>query len=135
MALLPDEVFSMGMLGPCCGIQPENGRVYAPLDGVVSQVSSGYSIGIRGAEGINLLLHAGMDTIMMKSRGFYPHVRPGEAVRAGQLLLEMDLVAITAAGPPTVVITVVTNDEQFRAVEPLTTGRVCPGEPMLRVLR
>lgn len=122
------------MLGPCCGIQPENGRVYAPLDGVVSQVSSGYSIGIRGAEGINLLLHAGVDTIMMKGRGFYPHVRPGEAVRAGQLLLEMDLVAITA-GHPTMVITVVTNDEQFRAVEPLATGRVCPGEPMLRVLR
>ena len=56
-------------------------------------------------------------------------------MRAGQLLLEMDLAAITAAGPPTVGITVVTNDEQFRAVEPLTTGRVCPGEPMLRVLR
>lgn len=77
MALLPDEVFSMGMLGPCCGIQPENGRVYAPLDGMVSQVSSGYRIGIRGTEGINLLLHAGVDTIMMKGPGLSPPCSAG----------------------------------------------------------
>lgn len=135
MALLPDEVFSMGMLGPCCGIQPEDGRVYAPLNGVAAQVSSGYSIGIRGADGVELLLHAGVDTIMMKGRGFCPHVRPGEAVRAGQLLLEMDLAAVAAAGHPAVVITVVTNSDEFQAVELLADGPVQPGDPLLRVLR
>lgn len=134
MSQIPDEIFSLGVLGSCCGIQPIEGLVYAPLDGTITHVSYGYSIGIHGTSGVDVMIHAGVDTIMMRGVGFSPCVQTGDFVRQGQLLMKMDLSKIAAAGHPTAVITVVSNSDQFQQIEPLSNGYITPTEPLLRVL-
>ena len=95
---LPDETFAAAILGPGCGIEPTGGTVYAPFDGkVTSIVSTLHAVGLESTEGIELLIHIGMDTIALRGSGFTPLVREGQAVKAGTPLLNVDLDAIRAA--------------------------------------
>lgn len=136
MAQLPDDMFAQGVLGPCCGIEPEEGRVFAPADGTVVQTApERYALSLCTAEGVQVLLHAGVDTIGMHGAGFVLHVQPGQAVRRGQLLLEADLGRIRAAGHPTVVILAVENSEDFSAIRLAAAGRVAPGDALLHLTR
>ena len=95
---LPDETFAAAILGPGCGIEPTGGTVYAPFDGkVTSIVSTLHAVGLESTEGIELLIHIGIDTIALRGSGFTPLVREGQAVKAGTPLLNVDLDAIRAA--------------------------------------
>ena len=133
MAEIPDPAFSQGFVGFCCGIEPEDGKVYSPVDGVVSQVPDTlHAVGLS-AGGMELLIHVGVDTVDMNGGGFKGAVKPGQTVRKGELLLTMDLAKIAAAGHPAVVILAVTNTDDFAAVEPLASGEVQPGTGVLRV--
>lgn len=134
MEQIPDEVFAQGILGQCCGIEPEEGKVYAPLTGEVTQMpDSGHALGILGENGVEILIHVGVDTVEMKGDGFSPKVKEGDKVKAGDLVLEMDLAKIKAAGHPAVVITVVTNTDDFAGVEVVGSGAVQPGDALLKV--
>lgn len=134
MDQVPDEVFSMGVLGQCIGIDPVEGKVFAPIDGEITQVpDSGHALGIQGVGDIEVLIHVGVDTVEMNGDGFTPKVKLGEKVTKGQLLLEMDLAKIAAANHPAVVITVITNTDDFAAVEPLAEGDVEPGADLLKI--
>ena len=96
---LPDETFAAAILGPGCGIEPTGSTVYAPFDGkVTSIVPTLHAMGLESTEGIELLIHIGMDTIALRGSGFTPLVREGQAVKAGTPLLNVDLDAIRAAG-------------------------------------
>ena len=96
---LPDETFAAAILGPGCGIEPTGSTVYAPFDGkVTSIVSTLHAVGLESTEGIELLIHIGIDTIALRGSGFTPLVREGQAVKAGTPLLNVDLDAIRAAG-------------------------------------
>ena len=95
---LPDETFATAILGPGCGIEPTGGTVYAPFDGkVTSIVSTLHAVGLESTEGIELLIHIGIDTIALRGSGFTPLVREGQAVKAGTPLLNVDLDTIRAA--------------------------------------
>ena len=64
---IPDEVFAQGILGPCCGIDPEVGEVFAPLDGEITQAPDTlHALGILGDNGVEVLIHVGVDTVEMK---------------------------------------------------------------------
>ena len=81
---IPDETFAQGILGPGCGIEPTGSTVYAPFDGkVTSIVSTLHAVGLESTEGIELLIHIGIDTIALRGSGFTPLVREGQAVKAG----------------------------------------------------
>lgn len=135
MEEIPDEVFARGMLGICCGIEPAEGRVYAPVDGTVVQLASGgYSMTILGANNVHVMLHAGIDTVMMKGDGFSPKIRVGDAVQAGQLLLEMDLERIAKAGHSAMIITVVSNSDEYQSVTPCSSSTVKPGECLFQLV-
>ena len=121
---LPDETFAAAILGPGCGIEPTGGTVYAPFDGkVTSIVSTLHAVGLESTEGIELLIHIGMDTIALRGSGFTPLVREGQAVKAGTPLLNVDLDAIRAAGLSTESAVIVTNADDLPALH-LTAGGI-----------
>lgn len=134
MEKIPDDVFSQGILGICCGIDPMEGKVYAPIGGKISSLTgTKHAIGIEGNGGIEILIHVGVDTVDMSGDGFVNMVKEGDVIEKGQLLLTMDLDKIKAAGHPTVVITAVTNGDDFNSVEFIGTGDVKPGDSVLRI--
>lgn len=133
MNQIPDEVFSAGVLGACCGIEPEEGRVYAPIDGKISQLADTlHAVGLE-AGGMEILIHVGVDTVDMNGNGFKSEVKPGQTVRKGDLLLTMDLAKIHEAGHPATVIMAVTNSDDFASVEEVASGVVQCGNEVLRV--
>jgi len=133
MDMVPDEVFSQGVMGICCGVEPTEGKVYAPVDGKISQVTDTmHALGIEAA-GMEILIHVGVDTVEMNGKGFTNKVKEGQKVKKGELLMTMDLDVIKAAGHPATVIMAVTNSDDFASVEPVASGTVQPGESVLKV--
>lgn len=128
---IPDPTFSQGILGMCCGIEPETGKVYAPMDGTISQLADTlHAIGIE-AGGVELLIHVGIDTVEMKGDGFKSHVKEGQAVKKGDLLLTIDLEKIKAAGHPATIMVAVTNSDELASVEASASGKLMPGDPLM----
>lgn len=135
MEKIPDEVFSAGVLGTCCGIEPDEGKVYAPIDGKIIQLTDTlHAIGIE-AGGMEILIHVGVDTVDMNGDGFTNVIKMGQFVKKGDLLLRMDLDKIRTAGHPTIVIMAVTNSDDFASVDAICSGKVQPGNDVLQVKR
>ena len=135
MADIPDPAFSQGFVGFCCGIEPEDGKVFSPVDGVVSQVPDTlHAVGIE-SQGMELLVHCGVDTVDMKGQGFTMLVKEGQEVKTGDPLLTMDLEVVKAAGHPTTIITAVTNSDDFAGVKQTATGPVQVGDAVLEVTK
>ena len=131
MAEIPDPTFSQGVLGECCGVEPETGKVFSPMDGTISQLADTlHAVGIE-AEGVELLIHVGVDTVEMKGDGFRSHVREGQTVKKGDLLLTMDLEKIKAAGHPATIMVAVTNSDDLASVEAVASGQVKPGDQLM----
>lgn len=136
LADVPDPVFSSGKMGDGVAIIPTNGTVYAPISGkVVVAMASGHAYGILSDEGIEVLVHVGIDTVNMKGEGFTPKVAKGERVEAGQVLTEADLGAIAAAGHSTTTVVIVTNTADQTSVKPATAGTVAARDVALLVTR
>lgn len=130
---LPDETFAAAILGPGCGIEPTGDTVYAPFDGTITQVASTlHAIGITSDDGIELLIHVGMDTVEMQGSGFTPLVREGQAVKAGTSLLNVDLDAIRAAGLSTESAVIVTNADDLPKLHIIAGGIVSTGTPLFK---
>ena len=108
---VPDEVFSQGILGEGVGIEPTDSTVVAPADATVSTVmeESRHAVGLTLANGAELLIHVGMDTVEMKGDGFALHVKVGDKVRTGDKLITFDPDKIRAAGHPVTTAFVVTD--------------------------
>lgn len=116
-----DPVFGGGILGDGVAIRPSTGAVYAPLSGVVSSLlPSKHAFGITGDDGVEILVHVGLDTVKLDGAPFVAHVAQGDRVERGQLVLEVDLEAIHLAGFDTITPVVVLNGDAFVVVEALT---------------
>ena len=93
---VPDEVFSQKILGDGIAIIPSDGKLYAPVDGEIASVAETlHAYGFTGADGLEILVHVGLDSVKLKGEGFKSHVQVGEKVTAGQLVAEVE--AYTAA--------------------------------------
>lgn len=133
---VPDPVFSSGKMGNGVGIIPTEGTVYAPVSGkVVVAMASGHAYGIRTDEGVEVLVHVGLDTVNMKGAGFTPKVARGDRVEAGQVLAEVDLAAITTAGYSTTTVVLVTNTAAQASVVASDAATVTPRDTALVVTR
>ncbi|MBM7369038.1 N-acetylglucosamine-specific PTS transporter subunit IIBC [Gordonia hydrophobica] len=109
---VPDETFASGMMGPGMAIVPTSGEVVAPADAtVVTVFPTGHAVGLQLADGTQVLIHIGLDTVKMKGDGFEPLVKAKDEVTAGQPLINVDLAKIQAAGYATVTPVVVMNDK------------------------
>lgn len=133
---IPDAVFSQGILGNGCGLEPEEETVYAPFDGVVCQTTeTKHAIGVRSNDGIELLIHVGMDTVDMQGKGFTCLVSESQKVSAGQPLMKLSLAEIKAAGHPATTAVIISNSDDFASVEFLANGKVEHGAPLLRAVK
>lgn len=109
-----DEVFSAGILGEGFAVIPEEGAVYAPVDGTIANVfDTKHAITINGSNGEEILIHVGMDTVKLEGKYFHPVVKDGEAVKAGDLLMKFDLKEIKEAGFDVTTPVVITNHADY----------------------
>ena len=131
---IPDEVFSEGMMGKGCGMKPAEGKVYAPFDGeVVLVANTKHAIALRSCDGIELLIHVGMDTVKMDGKGFNPHVKVGDMVKCGQLMMTFSISDIEAAGYITTTAIIVTNSEEYSNEAVLMQGVRKKSEKIMQV--
>lgn len=131
---IDDPVFSAGVLGPGCGMEPEEETVYAPFDGCISQLTdTKHAVGITSAGGAEMLIHVGMDTVEMNGDGFSCLVKMGQSVKKGDALMTFSVEKIKAAGHPATTAIVVTNADEFAAVELAAEGAVERGAAVLTV--
>ncbi len=131
---IPDPVFSTGVMGPGCGLEPSGETVYAPFDGTVTQTTeTRHAVGITSNDGMEVLIHVGMDTVEMKGEGFTCLVQQDQKVKAGQALMTFSLEKIKAAGHPATTAVLLTNADDFGPLQVLTTGPIEAGAPMMKV--
>lgn len=120
-----DQIFSKGWLGEGIAIEPNEGKVYAPVSGKVDTIAdTGHMLGMTSEEGAEILIHVGINTISLKGVGFCQKVRPGQKVKKGDLLFEFDIEAIHAAGCSALTLVIITNSEEFKVVLPVKIGNV-----------
>lgn len=128
-----DPVFNSEAMGKGIAVIPVENKVYAPFDGtVVSLIDTHHALGIEG-NGMELLIHVGMDTVKLNGRYFTPHVTEGQKVKKGDLLLEFDLEGIKGEGYELTTPVVVTNSDDFAAVSWNGKREVKAGELLLTV--
>lgn len=130
-----DPVFASGALGKGAGIEPAGDVVVtAPAAGtVVVAPSSGHAYGIALDNGVEILVHVGIDTVNLEGQGFDVRVSQGDRVEAGQELVRVDRAVIEEAGYPLTTPVLVTNTAAFADVELIASGEVAAGQPLLRI--
>ncbi|KAA9001250.1 PTS beta-glucoside transporter subunit IIABC [Affinibrenneria salicis] len=140
-ALLPleqvsDQTFASGLIGKGIAIVPHSGRVVAPVDGTVSSLfKTNHAIGLESDEGAEILIHVGIDTVKLDGQYFTAHVKTGARVKQGDLLLEFDYQAISAAGYDITTPVLITNSESYIDVVPAAESAVTELAPLLTLLR
>lgn len=133
---IPDPVFSQGILGPGCGIEPSEGAVYAPFNGVITSVTdTKHAVGISSEDGMELLIHVGVDTVSMNGKGFDLKVKEGQKVQKGDLLLTFSLDEIRAAGHPSTTAVLLTNGDDYKELNLAVTGAVETGIVLMQAVK
>ncbi|WAC58332.1 phosphoenolpyruvate--protein phosphotransferase [Brevundimonas sp. SL130] len=132
MAAVPDPVFASGILGDGVAIDPTGDRVLAPCDGVVSSLqSAGHAIAILTDEGVEVLIHVGIDTVALGGRAFTASVAVGDRVVRNDLLITLDLDDIVQSASAAVTPVIITSSERFSISSRATEGLVAAGAPIL----
>ena len=131
-----DPVFSAETLGKGCVILPENGKVYAPIAGTVTTVfPTKHAIGISGENGLEVLIHVGINTVNLDGKGFAMNIKQNDSVKEGQLLMTFDKEAIEKAGFSTEIPVIVTNYADYRDVVEVDFKHYQHGETILAVVK
>lgn len=134
LAQVNDKVFASGVLGDGVGIVPTDGTVRAPVTGtVVTAAATGHAFGLKTDDGVEVLVHVGIDTVQLDGRHFTVKVSTGDRVQRGDVLAEVDLVAVGEAGYDTTTIMTVTNTAALTKVTPLPEATVTAGDAVVAV--
>ena len=127
-----DPTFGEEILGKGVAIQPEEGKIYAPADGTIEMLfDTKHAVSMTTTEGVELLVHIGLDTVALKGEHFTAHKGNGDAVKKGDLLISVDLEAVKAAGYDVITPMVVCNTSAYQTVEAVTDTEVKPGDTVL----
>ena len=111
---VPDPTFAEGMLGNGIAIEPVDGKVYAPCDATVDMMfTTGHAVSLVADNGAEVLIHVGLETVSLEGKPFTVHVANGDKVTKGQLLIEVDLEAVKAAGLPTITPLLICNTDDY----------------------
>lgn len=130
LTLVEDEVFSEGMLGDGFAFVPENGEFFAPIDGkLVTVFPSGHAYGIKNKNGIEVLLHIGLDTVSLDGEGFDIKVKQDGSVKVGDRLVTVDIETVSKKVPSMKTPLIFTTDSmEGRTIEIIKKGKVSKGE-------
>ena len=131
---VPDEVFASGALGEGIAILPTDGKVIAPCDGVVAQtMDTRHAIGIVADNGVEILIHVGLDTVQLHGTPFKYHVKADQEVKKGDLLLTADLDAVTKAGKQLYTPVIITNSDDYTEITPVDGAEITAGQKLMTV--
>ena len=131
-----DEVFSSGMLGKGFAVEPKEGKIFAPADGVIDNITeTKHAIGIIADDDANILIHVGLDTVKLGGRGFELKVEEGAKIKKGDLLMTFDLSAIKKSGYRATTPVVVCNSDEFQSVEVTAQGDVNAGDTVMKIVK
>jgi multiphosphoryl transfer protein len=134
LAQVPDPVFAEGMIGDGVAIDPVSAVVIAPCDGEITTVpAGGHAVSIRTAEGVDVLVHVGIDSVKLAGEGFQPLVRVGQRVRAGEELIRFDLDVVARGAKSLVTPIVVTPVDGLRVARRHTAGPIRAGDVLLEL--
>ncbi|MDR2323855.1 MAG: phosphoenolpyruvate--protein phosphotransferase [Acidovorax sp.] len=129
LSAVPDPVFSAGILGPGLAIDPTSDELLAPCDGKVTQLAStGHALTLTAANGAQILLHIGIDTVQLRGQGFTPCIAENDTVHAGDVLIRFDIGRIAAAVPSLMTVLVLGNSDDFSVACGLSPGVVQAGQ-------
>ena len=129
---VPDEVFSKKILGDGFAVIPSSGEFFSPANGTVTDVSDTlHAYCITSDDGLEILVHIGLDTVELKGKGFTPKVKKGQTVACGDLLAKADLAAIEKSGHSTISMVVITNTHDLKEMNVLENTSVSHGEKAL----
>lgn len=134
LADVNDPVFSSGAMGQGIAVKPSQGVVYAPADAEVTiAFATGHAYGLKTANGAEILIHVGIDTVTMNGEGFEQKVAQGDKVKAGDVLGTFDSNKIAAAGLDDTTMVIVTNTADYASVTPVASGSVVKGDTIIEV--
>ncbi|MEH7239369.1 glucose PTS transporter subunit IIA [Bacillus sp. JJ1562] len=134
LATIKDPLFATETVGKGIAIEPEDGKVLSPVDGVVTtQFPTGHAIGVTSEDGAEILIYIGIDTVKLKGQYYQPHVKQGDRVKRGDLLITFDIEQIKAAGYETTTPIVITNSEKYLDVKSLKMDKVDTLEDLLQL--
>ncbi|MEI0797029.1 glucose PTS transporter subunit IIA [Brachyspira intermedia] len=129
-----DEAFSSGAMGKGIAIEPKEGKVYAPFDGIIETAfPTKHAIGLTSDKGVELLIHVGMDTVKLGGAHFISHIEEGQKIKKGDLLLEFNIEKIRGEGYPTLTPVIVTNSDDYSEVDVTSASSVNIGDDLLDV--
>jgi len=129
-----DPVFSSGAMGQGIAIKPSEGVVYAPADAEVTiAFATGHAYGLKTANGAEILIHVGIDTVSMGGEGFDQKVAQGDKVKAGDVLGTFEAEKIAAAGLDDTTMVIVTNTADYASVTPVAEGALAKGDAIIEV--
>ena len=129
LSFVPDEVFSQKILGDGFAVFPSCNTFVSPADGIISDVTKTlHAYCITTDDGLEVLVHIGLDTVELGGSGFVSKVKPGDKIKKGEPLAVADLAAIEAAGYSTVSMVVVTNSDQLRTLNVVENPAAKAGE-------
>lgn len=121
---VPDPVFSQKMMGDGIAIEPSDGKILSPVDGKIATIfPTNHAIGLVTKEGLEILIHIGIDTVELKGEGFTRITEEGANVKKGDLLMEVDLEKIKAGGKSTITPIIITNMDKVDNIDK-NTGKV-----------
>ena len=134
MAEVQDEAFATCVLGEGVAIEPAEGKLFAPADAVVDNLfDTHHAIGLVTGDGVEVLLHIGINTVELGGKHFEAHVQVGDKVKKGDLLLSFDIDAVKAAGYLCTTPMIICNTDDYQSVTPLAQGKIQSGTPILEV--
>lgn len=131
-----DPTFGQEILGKGVAIHPCANRIVAPCDGTVEMMfDTGHAVSLTAENGAEVLIHVGLETVSLGGKHFTPHVKNGDRVQKGQLLLEFDREAIAQEGFDTITPIVICNSDQFGDIHVYADKSVQEGEPVLGLIK
>lgn len=129
-----DEVFSQKILGEGAAVEPSEGKLYAPCDGKIDSVfDTKHAVNMVSDDGVEILLHIGIDTVKLGGQYFEAHVSDGQEVKKGDLLISFDMDKIKAAGYKVTTPLIIGNTDDFASVEPVAQNSVSAGDMILKI--
>ena len=131
-----DQTFAQELLGPGIAIVPSNGTVVSPINGTIATVmDTKHAVCIQGEDGLELIVHAGLDTVELNGKYYQTYKEIGDQVKAGDVLLEFDLEEITKAGYDVTTPIVITNLGDYKITKCLTGQQVKSGEEVIQLTK